>query len=170
MSKTIKVSETKLNNFRVWSSAAAEAIDAWRIVPRLCALAYAALLYKLVTWFLNVPTFDKKECDQEVLAVLLNSIDLEQAQAIACTVVDVVGGPTTSQTAFVTVVAGLAAPFFAFYVNSGKNWSNKIEPWKWNEGAKEVETVTDENAPVKTPLDTPTEAPKLTDYEYLIDD
>jgi len=101
----------------------AEVMDAWRVVPRIIILAYGYLVYKLYTWYRGMTTVEKTECSDSILATLIESgVDPEVALTMSCVVVDVVGGPTGYQTAFVTAIIGLATGIFAFYVNSGRSW------------------------------------------------
>src|SRR5690554_1112763 len=88
----------------------AEIFDAWRIVPRIMVVLYGYLIYKLYTWFRSIETVEKIECNESLMSMLLDEgIDLEQASVIACTVIDIIGGPTMEQSTFVTVVIGLAS-------------------------------------------------------------
>lgn len=104
----------------------AEIFDAYRVVPRAILAMYGVLVYKLYTWIITLGTVVKTQCDAALIKILLDSgVDIAQAQEIACTVAEVVGGPTTAQTAFVTTVIGLATPLFAFYANTGKVWGKK---------------------------------------------
>lgn len=121
----------KTNLFRKWILAVGESLDAWRIIPRVVLLGYGFLVYHLTVWFLAVPTKDKTECDSSLIETLIvNNVDIEKAQQIACTVVDVVGGPTTAHTAFVTTLCGLATGIFGLYVGTGRKWgSDPYEPW-----------------------------------------
>lgn len=101
----------------------AETFDAWRVVPRIGLLAYGFLVYQLYTWFSSIQTFVKTSCDAKVLETLLSAgIPLTEAQEIACTVIDIVGGPTGAQTTFVTTIVGLSAAVFGLYTNTGRKW------------------------------------------------
>ena len=127
-----KQTDFYVNVFRKWSLALAESADAWRFFPRTLVTVYGVIVFKLLDWFLHLETLKKTACTQELINTLLSKgIPLEKAQALACTVVDVVGGPTTAQTAFVTVIVGLSTAVFAFYVSSGKDWSKSIMPWNF---------------------------------------
>lgn len=122
----------KLNTFRSWAMAGAEVIDAWRIVPRVILVAYGSLVWYLTQWYLSIETFTKTECSADVLKVLLDkNIPLEQAQHIACTVVDTVGGPTNGYTVLVTTICGLSTLVIGLYHNSSKDWSKSILPWNF---------------------------------------
>jgi len=62
-----------------------------------------------------------------MLKLLLDSkIDLEQAKALACSIVDVVGGPTAAQSAFVTTITGLSAGIFGLYTATGRKWDGGL--------------------------------------------
>ncbi len=122
----------KINSFRMWQLAAAECLDAWRIVPRVVIVLYGIMVTYLMNWYLDIATFPKIQCSADVLTALLNKgIALDKAQAIACQTVEIIGGATTGQTAFVTAVIGLSSAIFGFYVSTGKDWSKSILPWKF---------------------------------------
>lgn len=111
--------------FRKYSLLLAESFDAWRVVPRIILFMYGTLVYNLYTWFKNIPTYTKIQCDTSLINTLLNNnISLERAKALACSVVDVVGGPTTEQTAFVTTIVGLSAGIFGLYTSTGRRWDS----------------------------------------------
>lgn len=104
----------------------AEIIDAFRVIPRAFLAVYGVLVYNLYTWFIGIATSVKTSCDAALIETLLkNGVDLAQAQEVACTVVDIVGGPTTAQAAFVTTIVGLSAAVFGLYANSGRGWGSK---------------------------------------------
>jgi hypothetical protein len=116
-------------DFRRTSLILAEAFDAWRVVPRLIVIGYAWLVVQLYLWWKTIPSYVKESCDSKVLEVLLkNKISLEEATEIACTVTDVVGGPTTAQSAFVTTIVGLSAGIFGLYTSTGRKWSEWTPP------------------------------------------
>lgn len=101
----------------------AETFDAWRVVPRMAMLAYGILVYRLYSWLTGIETYVQTQCDSNVLESLINSgVSLADAQAIACTVVAVVGGPTGAQTTFVTTIVGLSAAVFGLYTSTGRRW------------------------------------------------
>lgn len=104
----------------------AEIVDAWRIVPRIILLAYAYLVIKLYSWFITIPTYVEQKCDAALMKFLTdNNISLREAQELACTISDVVGGPTTAQSAFVTTIIGLSTAVFGLYASTGRKWENK---------------------------------------------
>lgn len=115
--------------FRKYSLSLAESFDAWRIVPRVILVAYSALVFHLYVWFRSIPTFVQERCDASLLKILLDTgIKLEDAKGIACSIVDVVGGPTASQSAFVTTIVGLSAGIFGLYTATGRNWQSGLPP------------------------------------------
>lgn len=125
--------ERSINKFRVMHLLLAEAFDAWRVVPRMFLALYGAMLWWLVKWFTTTRTIEKITCDKElVLALSQKNFTIEQVHALACTVTDVihVTAPSTAHTVFATTVAGLATAVFAFYSNTGKNWSEGVGWWK----------------------------------------
>ena len=118
-------------DFRRTSLLLAESFDAWRVVPRLILIGYAWLVVQLYLWYKNIPSYVKESCDANALKVLLEQkIPLEEATKVACTVVDVVGGPTTAQSAFVTTIVGLSAGIFGLYTSTGRRWSEWTPPPK----------------------------------------
>ena len=111
--------------FRTFSLVLAESFDAWRIMPRLMLVAYAILVLNLYLWYKTIPTYVQEKCDAAVLQIFLNNkTPIDEAQKIACTVQDVVGGPTPAQTTLVTTIIGLTSIIFGFYTNSGRKWEN----------------------------------------------
>jgi hypothetical protein len=116
-----------ITKFRKYSLALAESFDAWRIVPRTILIMYSALVLNLYLWFKSIPTFVQERCDASMLKLLLDSkIDLEQAKTLACSIVDVVGGPTAAQSAFVTTITGLSAGIFGLYTATGRRWDGGL--------------------------------------------
>lgn len=108
-----------------WVLSIAETIDALRIIPRMVLIGYSALLTYMVFWYMGIETVIKTECNAALIQILLDkNLDLEKAQVLACTIADMVGGPTIAQTALVSAVVGLAAPIFGFYATTSKKWSN----------------------------------------------
>jgi len=150
--------DSNVNSFRKWSLAMAESVDAWRLFPRALVGLYGVMVAMLANWFLHLETFNKTQCASDVLNTLLSKgIPLDKAQQVACTVVEVVGGPTTAQTAFVTAVIGLSTAIFAFYVNTGKDWSKVLTPWNFGKTKAEVSAA---KILVETKLPTKAEDPK----------
>jgi hypothetical protein len=104
----------------------AELIDAYRVVPRLFLIVYGYMIYNVYRWFTAIETAVQTKCDAALIQVLIDhGKTLEYAEALACTVVDMVGGPTTAQTTFVTTIVGLSTAVFAFYANTGRSWGAK---------------------------------------------
>lgn len=130
-----------INTFRKWNLAYAEAIDAWRIIPRLMVTAYAYLCYVLVNWFLHYDKFEKVECNDLLMRTLLDhKIPIDVAKDLACKVTEVTG-PTTAEITFVTAVVGLATGIFGLYASSGKDWSKSIMPWSFGTAREEKESA-----------------------------
>lgn len=116
-----------LNKFRKYSLALAESFDSWRVIPRAILVVYSALVMNLYLWFKSIPTFVQERCDAGVLRMLLEQhISLDEAKMIACSVVDVVGGPTSAQSAFVTTITGLSAGIFGLYTATGRKWDGGL--------------------------------------------
>lgn len=115
----------RLPKFRKISLVLAESIDAWRIIPRLMLIAYGAMVINLYTWYKSIPTFLQQKCDAAVLKIFIDGgMSLHDAQSLACTIVDVVGGPTPAQSTFVTTIIGLSTGIFGLYTATGKRWDN----------------------------------------------
>jgi uncharacterized membrane protein len=113
----------RLAKFRQASLVMAETVDAWRLIPRVMIIAYGALVVNLYSWYKSIPTFIQQKCDAAVLKIFMDGgMVLHQAQALACTVNDVVGGPTPAQSAFVTTIIGLSTGIFGLYTATGKRW------------------------------------------------
>lgn len=101
----------------------AEAFDAWRVIPRLMLLAYGYLVFNLYIWYKNIPTYVQEKCDSEIVNLLLaKGMAYPDIKQFACTVVDVVGGPTTAQSTFVTTIIGLSTGIFGLYTTTGRKW------------------------------------------------
>ena len=121
------VMNNMMEQFRKYSLALAESFDAWRIIPRAILIVYSALVLNLYLWFRSIPTFVQERCDAAMLKLLLDQgINLDQAKLMACTIVDVVGGPTAAQSAFVTTITGLSAGIFGLYTATGRRWDNGL--------------------------------------------
>lgn len=110
-------------NIRKLSLQLAEAVDAWRVVPRLILVCYAWLVNELYLWYTKIPTYVQEKCDAVVIQLFTEAgMTLDKAQQLACTVVDVVGGPTAAQSAFVTTIIGLSTGIFGLYASTGRRW------------------------------------------------
>lgn len=113
--------------FRKYSLALAESFDAWRVIPRAILVVYSALVLNLYLWFKSIPTFVQERCDASMLKILIDAnVSLDQAKALACSIVDVVGGPTAAQSAFVTTITGLSAGIFGLYTATGRRWDGGL--------------------------------------------
>lgn len=113
--------------FRKYSLALAESFDAWRVIPRIILVVYSALVLNLYLWFKSIPTFVQERCDASMLKILIDAnVSLDQAKALACSIVDVVGGPTAAQSAFVTTITGLSAGIFGLYTATGRRWDGGL--------------------------------------------
>jgi hypothetical protein len=101
----------------------AEAFDAWRVIPRLMLMAYGYLVFNLYVWYKNIPTYVQEKCDASIVAdMMANGRPLEEIKKFACTVGDVVGGPTAAQSTFVTTIIGLSTGIFGLYTSTGRKW------------------------------------------------
>lgn len=123
------------NTFRRLSLTAAEAFDAWRVVPRLMLVAYGFMVWAVVSWYMSIPSANQTQCQADVLSTLLsNSVPVDQARNIACSITETIGGPTSEQTMFVSIVTGLSSVVMGLYLNTGKTskWQggvlNTLEP------------------------------------------
>lgn len=116
-------------NIRKLSLQLAEAVDAWRVVPRLILVCYGWLVHELYLWYVKIPTYVQERCDAAVIQLFIDGgMALEKAQQLACTVIDVVGGPTAAQSAFVTTIIGLSTGIFGLYTSTGRRWDGQGEP------------------------------------------
>lgn len=120
---------TTVSRFRKYSLALAESFDAWRVAPRMVLIIYSALVMNLYLWFKSIPTFVQEKCDPQTLKIMLDmGKSLDDAKLLACSVVDVVGGPTATQSAFVTTIVGLSAAIFGLYTSTGRRWDGGLPP------------------------------------------
>lgn len=114
-------------DFRRISLIIAESVDAWRIIPRVILVLYGTLVFNLYLWYRSIPTYVQEQCEAGVLRVLMESgMDIEDARSIACSVIDIVGGPTAAQSAFVTTIIGLSTGIFGLYVATGRRWEGGL--------------------------------------------
>jgi hypothetical protein len=101
----------------------AEIFDAWRVIPRIVLVLYSSLVFSLYLWYRSIPTYVQEQCDGALMQTLLDrGMELEAVEAVACTVVDIVGGPTMAQSTFVTTIIGLSTGIFGLYVATGRKW------------------------------------------------
>jgi hypothetical protein len=113
--------------FRYVSLAIAESFDAWRIIPRTILILYSTLVFNLYMWYRSIPTYIQEQCEAGVLKILLDSgLTLEEAKTVACSVIDIVGGPTMAQSTFVTTIIGLSTGIFGLYVATGRRWDRNF--------------------------------------------
>jgi hypothetical protein len=141
---------TRVNWLRKWALAGAEITDAWRVIPRAVLIGYGLLVWHLTKWFLEIPQVSKTECNADMIKVLLaNNVDLEKAQAIACSAVEIIGGPTVQHTAFVTAICGLATVIFSTYSNTGRKWQENPFKFWGRRGADVVGDKTEDRKEVK---------------------
>lgn len=118
----------------------AEWVDAWRIFPRLFVLLYGFLVSYVVLWFISIKTYVTTQCDVAMITTLMEKgLSFVDAKTAACTIIAVVGGPTTQHAALVTTICGLATVIFGFYTNSGRDWSKSVLPWKFGKSKKDKE-------------------------------
>lgn len=117
--------KTDVDTVRRRHLAIAEAVDAWRLMPRLLVFAYAWLLVKVVTWYMHLEPHLPKEVLPRVAELTPEQIQVLLIQA-----------PTTQHAALVTAVVGIAAAIFGLYSSSGKKW-NGFTNWKKNGDAAE---------------------------------
>lgn len=111
-----------LKTFRTWSLALAETFDAWRVVPRAILVAYGWMVWEVTRWYMSIPSANQTSCQADVLQALIQSgTTLEQARSTACSIIQTVGGPTSEQTMFVSITAGLSSVVIGLYLNSGKS-------------------------------------------------
>lgn len=125
--------ERMVNKFRYLHLALAEAIDVWRVVPRMFIALYGAMLWWLVKWFTSSTTIEKVTCNGDLIIQLLKQgVDMVWVQRLACTVTDVivVSPPTAVHATFASVVAGLSTAVFALYSTAGKDWSKGVGWWR----------------------------------------
>lgn len=135
--------ERRVNKFRAIHMTLAEAFDVWRIVPRMFLALYGAMLWWLVKWFTTSRTIEKTQCDSELIKLLAQQdhLTLLEIKSLACTVIDVINvtAPDTAHTVFATTVAGLATGVFAFYSNTGRQWTKGFVVWKLKNVDKQLE-------------------------------
>lgn len=118
-----------LTTLRKWSLAIAESIDAFRIVPRIILVAYGWMVWVITRWYIAIPTSNSMECQSDVMNVALqNGATFDQARAVACSVIGSVGGPTSEQTMFVSIIVGLSSVVIGLYLNTGhkSKWQGDV--------------------------------------------
>lgn len=125
--------ERMVNKFRFLHLSLAEAIDVWRVVPRMFIALYGSMLWWLVKWFTHSTTIEKVTCDKDLIIQLLTQkVDYAWIQRMACQVTDVivVAPPTAVHATFASVVAGLSTAVFALYSSAGKDWKDGVSWWR----------------------------------------
>lgn len=133
MSENTPTKLDKFDTFRKMYLSVAEAVDAFRLVPRLLTVGYGIGFGYVVYWYMSLKVYVKTTCNEKVIELLLQKTpDIDKIASIACSTDSVVGGPI-DPLGFVIAMAGLAGIIFGFYVNSGRNW--RATPFiKWNGG------------------------------------
>lgn len=120
---------SRISTFRRVSLVLAEAFDAWRVVPRAILVAYGWMVWMVSSWYMSIPSTNEVRCQADVLRELLDQgSTVEQARSIACTVVETIGGPTSEQTMFVSILTGLSSVVIGLYLNTGKTakWQGSV--------------------------------------------
>lgn len=121
MDKSNKPDIKQIDSFRLSHLCFAEFIDAWRIIPRFLVLLYGVLIYKTVSWYMNLQPY------------LLND-----------TIIEV---PTTQHAALITAVVGISGAIFGLYANSGRKWEGRPSLWsKKDEHLKNTQQPIIENS------------------------
>jgi hypothetical protein len=116
----------------------AETFDALRVIPRIMVMAYGYLVISLYIWYRSIPTYVQEKCDSAIVTDLMNrGKSLTEIKQLACSVADVVGGPTAAQSTFVTTIIGLSTGIFGLYATTGRKWDG----WE----PTDVKTTTTEN-------------------------
>lgn len=149
------------SKFRKWSLIIAETIDAWRIIPRMLLFLYGLLVVNLYEWYKSIPTHLQTLCDPATLQIFIsNGMNINQAKDYACHVVNVVGGPTTTQSVMVTTIIGLSTAIFGLYTATGKQWAN-VDFLKTVPIFKKKDNNIDSSDPDSTSDNTSTESTKV---------
>jgi hypothetical protein len=108
----------ELNKWRLMHLAAAEAVDAWRIVPRLMVAGYAYMLAYMIYWYMQLKPYVLEEC--------VKALGPDVAASITHCIIQ---EPSTQHTALITAVVGISAGVFGFYANSGRAWTQGVFKW-----------------------------------------
>ena len=126
MTESTNKKKINVDDCRKWHLVGAEAVDAWRIVPRLMSAGYAYLLGAVSWWYMNLEPKLIEGCDVSILkeACLTNA-------------------PTTQHAALVTAIIGISAAVFGLYANTGRKWGRFIS---WNTPPEiKIKTESEEN-------------------------
>ena len=154
MSNKQPVKLDKFDTFRKMYLSVAEAVDAFRLVPRLLTVGYGVGFGYVVYWYMTLKTYVKITCNEKVVELLMQrtpAVDVDKIAAIACSPDSVVGGPV-DPLGFIIAMAGLAGIIFGFYVNSGRNW--RATPFiKWN-GGVDIKDLPEDNTQLAPMLPT----------------
>ena len=119
-----KESMKNIDTWRKGHLAVAEAIDAWRVAPRVIVAGYAWVTYTVVKWYMTLEPKIIENCNVELLKEVC-----------------VIAAPSTQHAALVTAVIGIAAAIFAFYTTSGKKWNGFTH---WNKPGTAPTTTPEE--------------------------
>jgi hypothetical protein len=95
---------------------AARVIDTYRVIPRAMVVAYCALVYYVVDWYMHLSPYFPEEVKHLIDKAKTPDPDILQLM---------VQVPNTQQAALVTAVVGAAAAIFGLYTNSGGRWRDK---------------------------------------------
>jgi len=106
-----------IDKIRQMHLAIAEALDAWRIVPRVLVGLYCYMLYTVINWYMALEPHILRGCTSQTI--------------IDC----IVQAPTTQHAALVTAIVGISAAVFGLYSSTGKKW-NGFTFWKKKEEPK----------------------------------
>jgi len=104
-----------IDGFRKTHLSMAEAIDAWRIVPRLMVAGYGFLVYQVVSWYMELVPYMLDGCVSDIVEKCI------------------IEAPATQHSVLVSAVIGLGAVMVGFYVNTGRKWNEGIK--KWDDGS-----------------------------------
>lgn len=107
--------KTDIDLWRKWQLAAAEAVDSWRIIPRIIITTYGILVWRVVKWYMDLSPQMIDNCNVDIL----KDKCIEMA-------------PTTQHAALVTTVVGVSAAVIGLYSNAGKDWSAGFIYWNKN--------------------------------------
>jgi hypothetical protein len=150
------MAKNRLYKFRRASLVIAEFMNYWSIIPCLMIIAYGIMLVHAFIWYIDIPTYPTYKCDAAVLQIFIEAkMDLLQAKAAACQVSETVGGPTATQTTFITALFGLASVIFGLYTANRPNWNSVnynqlppvVEPQASSSGDDTAPTTTDTGDP-----------------------
>lgn len=114
-----------MEKFRKIAYLLAESFDIWRVVPRFIIVSYSYLVWSLYQWYKSIPTYVQIKCDPALFEILMaKGQTVAMVKELACGVIGTTGGPTSEQTAFVTIIIGLSSAIFALYTGSIRKWEN----------------------------------------------